>query len=105
MELTPLERMALLSILPKEGDFLTLKRLRELKESLVFTDEEIFDKQVVQVEGGGIQWSDMPDCNQPAEIPIGEIMNDLIVKTLKQLDSQRKLTEQTVGIYERFVAE
>ena len=36
MKLTVKERIVLLAILPKEGDFKTLKQLRQARESLAF---------------------------------------------------------------------
>lgn len=41
MELTILERIKLLEVLPKEGDLLTLKILRKLRESLSFSEDEL----------------------------------------------------------------
>ena len=41
MELTTVERLKLLEILPPEGDILTLKILRKLRETLSFTEDEL----------------------------------------------------------------
>lgn len=41
MELTIIERLKLLEVLPKEGDLLTLKILRKLRESLSFSEDEL----------------------------------------------------------------
>ena len=40
MKLSVLERIMLLQVLPREGSFENLKMLRELRESLSFTEEE-----------------------------------------------------------------
>ena len=41
MKLAILERVKLLEVLPKEGDILTLKILRKLRESLSFSEAEL----------------------------------------------------------------
>jgi len=41
MELTILERIKLLEVLPPQGDLLTLKILRKLRETLSFSEEEL----------------------------------------------------------------
>ena len=41
MELTTVERLKLLEILPSEGDILALKILRKLRETLSFTEDEL----------------------------------------------------------------
>lgn len=41
MELTILERLKLLEALPPQGDLLTLKIIRKLRESLSFSEEEL----------------------------------------------------------------
>ena len=41
MKLTIFERTRLLGILPPQGDILTLKILRKLRESLSFSEEEL----------------------------------------------------------------
>ncbi|KKL25025.1 hypothetical protein LCGC14_2409420, partial [marine sediment metagenome] len=40
MKLTIPERLVLVTILPAEGDYTTLKLVRKLRESLSFTEEE-----------------------------------------------------------------
>lgn len=41
MELSIMERIKLLEVLPQQGDLLTLKILRKLRESLSFSEEEL----------------------------------------------------------------
>ena len=65
MKLNIAERITLLGILPKEGDFTTLKILRELQENIGLSEEDhkennirkiaIFDKDG-QASGSSIRW-------------------------------------------------
>ena len=50
------ERMVVISILPKEGNFLTLRVLRTLVSRIGLTAEEIKEFEVVQ-EGDRIVWN------------------------------------------------
>jgi len=100
MELLVFERLILLNILPKEGDFTTLKIVRKLREDLSFSEEEHAALQFKQ-EGGNVQWKQGGDI--PKEISVGEKAMDVIVNTLKKLDRDKKLQESHFAIYERFV--
>ena len=51
MKLGVKERIVLGSILPSEADFITLKIVRGLRESLSFTDEELQILKIQQSEG------------------------------------------------------
>ncbi len=100
MELGTFDRLILLNILPKEGDFTTLKIIRKLREDLSFSEEEHAALEFKN-EGGNVQWKQAGDI--PKEVTIGEKATDLIVEVLKKLDKEKKLQESHVSIYERFV--
>jgi hypothetical protein len=102
MELNVFERLNLLNILPKEGTFITLKIVRQLREALSFNEEELKALQFKQnTEMGTVQWNSEADT--PKEIAIGEKATDIVVEALKELDKQKKLTDQHFGLYEKFV--
>jgi len=115
MELGVFERLILLNVLPKEGDFTTLKIVRKLREDLSFTEEEHKVLQFKQagevymdaagqekeVPLGTVHWKAEGDV--PRDIPIGEKATDVIVGTLKKLDKDKKLTDQHFSLYEKFV--
>jgi len=100
MKLNVLERLTLLGILPKEGNFVTLKVLRSLKENLGLSEEELKKFEVTQ-DGERIAWNEKG--NEEIEIEIGEKATDIIVEALKNLDKDKKLVEQHFSIYEKFV--
>jgi len=94
------ERLTVLSILPKEGSYATLKILRELRMNLSFTEDELKDWGIItDYEKGVINWED----NSEAEIPIGEKAMGIIVDELRDLEKKGKLQEGMIDIYEKFI--
>jgi len=102
MKLNTFERLILLAILPREGNFITLKIIRQLREALSFTEEEVKVLKFVQdAEKQMTTWN--LDADKPKEINMGEKATDLIVEALKKLDKGMKLTDQHFELYEKFV--
>jgi hypothetical protein len=94
------ERVIILSLLPSEGSFATLKILSQLRMGLSFTEEELRKWEIVEVPAEGrITWRD----DGEAEIPIGEKATDLIVDALKKRDREGKLPMQAMNVYEKFI--
>jgi len=102
MELSVFDRLILLNILPKEGDFTTLKIIRKLREDLSFSEDEHKCLEFKQ-DGGNIQWKQEGDI--PKEITIGEKATDIITDVLKKLNTEKKLQDQHFGLYEKFIGE
>lgn len=129
MKLNVLERLALLEVLPKEGDFVTLKLVRKLRESLSFNEAEIkqidfnqnwkcpkCNKEMASPDApkcecgsymtatGSMTWDAMKGENVIKDVHMGEKMMGLCVAALKKLDSDKKLTEQFYSLYEKIVS-
>ena len=101
MELGVFDRLILLNILPKEGDFTTLKIVRKLREDLSFTEEEHKALEFKAEDEGRVVWR--TEADEPKEIPIGEKATDIIVEVLKKLNDDKKLQDQHYSLYEKFV--
>lgn len=102
MDLTIRERIILLSILPKEGNYAMLKILTNLRMSLAFTEEEVKEwKIVTNPKSGQTTWDGDAEAS---EVPIGEKATDIIVDAFKKLDRENKLTEEMIDTYERFIS-
>jgi len=99
MKLSVFERLMLLSILPREGDFTTLKIIKDLRDSLSFTELE-HRKYQFKKDDNSIRWK--TDIEQNKEIKIGEKATDIIVESLKKLNKQKKLTMQHYSLCEKF---
>ncbi len=100
MKLNTFERLILLNILPKEGDFTTLKIVRKLRESLSFSEAEHKALQFKQ-EGEQVKW--LVEGEIEKDIVIGEKATDIIVETLKKLDTAKKLKDEHYSLYEKFL--
>ena len=100
MELTVLERLVLLNILPAEGNFATLKLVRQLREELSFDEEEHKLLSFVQ-DGEQVRWN--LEVEVVKDCVIGEKMTDLIVGKLKELDKKGELKDDQFSLYEKFV--
>ena len=101
MKLSIVERVGLLGLLPEQGNFVTLRIIAELRMALSFTAKEI-EKFGIVVDGEQIRWN--PDVDSVADIKIPGPAKDVIVKRLKELDGEEKLTPQTFSLYEKFAA-
>ena len=91
--------MVLLAILPKEGNFVTLRIMRKLREGLSFSEEEIAQYKF-KSEDGKMTWT-ANGTSKPIEI--GTQAKILVQDALKALDKEQKLTEDHLSVYEKFV--
>lgn len=127
MQLNVMERLLLLGILPKQGDFLTLKILRKLKESLSFSEKELeelsFKQKVacpqcgqsmsspepvtcgtcdeLMTPTGEVSWKLSKDPNK--DIHMGNKAESTCKQALEDLDKKKQLEEKHLSLYEKFV--
>ena len=102
VKLTLFERFVVISLLPSEGSYITLKIVRELQMELAPTEEEAKLAGVFEVEGGGTDAEDW-DAVALKEIVFGDIAKGIIVDALEELDEGEKLTQQHFSLFEKFV--
>lgn len=102
MKLNVLERLTALAILPSEGNFVTLKILRDLKANLGITEAE-FKEFNIEQKGAMTTWN--TDGEVEKEIKVGEKATDIIVEALRKLDDTDKLTDNHFSLYEKFIGE
>lgn len=129
MKITVFERIQLQNLLPAEGDFITLKLVRKLKETLAFSEKEIADIEFknhwkcgacnttevstatpkcsscgnYMVPSGMVNWDEAKALDTIKDVHMGRTMHDLCRSALKKLSEEKKLTEQHMSIYEKFV--
>ena len=100
MELGVAERLRLLSVLPEKGNFITLKIVRELRETLSFDEAELTSLGFV-TKGPRLEWN--VAAEKIKDVPMGPQATDLIRSALKDLDDREALDAGTSLLYEKFV--
>ena len=98
--LSVLNRILILSVLPKEGDLLTIKMLKNLKDKLNFSENEVKEFELRFVEGGNFIWNSTKAIDIEYELTDGEMK--LISDGLKEVAKSKKLTEQHLELCEMF---
>jgi hypothetical protein len=102
MILTIKERFLLLSALPREGDISTIRILRQLRESLSFSEGDHAAFGIKQV-GDQIHWdSTVP---QDTDVDIGPKAHVLVQEALKAMNKAKKLTEDFLPLWDKFSPE
>ena len=106
MELTIGERIALSSVLPLQGNAVTLRIIQEARLKLSFTEAEIKDlgieNHMLPQGGANITWNPKK-ANVTTDIEIGEAVNSIIVKELTRLDATNRLHLTMLPLYKKFV--
>lgn len=105
MEFNVLERVIIGSMLVAyQGNFTTLKLVREGREALSFNEDENRKLKFIQ-NGNNTTWN--PEASlelQSVEINLGETVTSIIKTMLVKLNDEAKLTEEHFSIYEKFVS-
>jgi len=101
MELTIRERLMLNSILPAQGDIVTLKIVQELKMALAFSEEEIAEHDIVTSDEG-VRWNPESD-EYVRDISIGPRAMGVIVEELERLNNAKELTANFISLYDKFM--
>ena len=104
IKLNLFERLVVMSLLPAESNFITLKIIRDLQTVLAPTEEEYKLAGLKAAEGGGVNaddWNAVPE----KEIVFGDIAKSIIVDALKKLDEAKQLKMEQFSVYEKFILE
>jgi len=103
VELRIADRIQLLNALPRQGNVGMMKTVRDLKESLEFTEEEL-EKFGLKFEGTQVQWTPAMS-EETVPIAIGPRGLALVSETLEGLEKENKLPLDMLGVYELFCEE
>jgi hypothetical protein len=105
--LTFRDRLFLPALLPKEGDMLTIVVARDIKEKVTPTQEELKKINFSTIVVGGetrTAWNiDPKDDAFTYKFTQMEVVQ--IVSSLKELQQNKKVTEDTIGLCEKFEIE
>lgn len=96
------ERLTLMGLLPKEGNFVTLKIIRNLSEKVGISQEEYIKFEIQEdPEANRVKWG--PEGNKDVELEFGEKEGDIISDSLRELNDSKKLEQAHFTLYEKFV--
>lgn len=102
MVLKVLERVLLLDILPGEGDITSIRIVRKLREALSFSEEE-HQRLSLTFQGDQIRWDLEAAKGLVKEVEIGPKARKVIVGALERLNTERKVREDLIDLYETFI--
>lgn len=98
IEMTIPERLHTMGILPKEGNFLTLRVTRELIAKIGFSADEIKIFEITE-ENGLVQWNAEINTNVAIDFLDSEL--DIIKKELLRMDAESRLNMNLFSVYEK----
>ena len=99
------ERLALLDLLPKEGDYAAIKTTRRAREMIGFTTDEQETLKFVRNEvDKTLRWDTEKNEAMVRDIPVDEWTTNTIRQALINMSNDKKLNDQYFSLYEKFVA-
>ena len=101
MQFSIAERLNFGSLLPSEGDFITLTLKHDIIAKVRITQDEIAEWEIRSDDGSSFKWN--AEKAKEKEISFTDAETALIVRTLKELDSSKKLNDMTFGLYRKFI--
>ena len=97
------ERLALLELLPREGDYAAIRTLRRAREMINFTPDEQKELEFEQKGEGILVWNIAKGAEMVRDIPVDEWTSNQARQTLIGMSNDQKLTEMQFSLYEKFV--
>lgn len=104
VKLTVKQRIDLQSVLPQQGDFLSIKMIRVLRESLSFTQKEHESLKLTRHPNGSVEWDAKAGEKCTKEVEIPETIVTIIKETLEKLNTAKQITEAHLDFYEMFMS-
>jgi len=95
-------RLNLLEILPRQGNHITLRIIRELRESLALSNEELEILESWRV-GDEMRWEPANAEKLTKDFEFGKTALETIIDTLKKREAQETLPEMLLDLYEELV--
>lgn len=100
MELKIKDRIVLSMIMePQAGRYDVLKMIRQFREDLSFTAEEIEATNLRNEEKVGYRW----DKEISKDVPVGDVLMGIIKKQFEKMEQEGRLHETHLDIYEKFI--
>ena len=103
MKLKVLDRLAVSSVLPAQGNFITLSVAAEIRNKIKIDEDERTRLNFVGNPDGSIGWN--PVLDQPVAFSFSDIEKVMIKKAFRELDASNKLNTDQLGAFRLFVLE
>ena len=103
MKLEVHERIALLDILPKQGDYVGLQALRKAREIISFTQDEQEFYELKIGDDKKWHWDGTKASQKVLDAPIEQYIVETIREKLAEMDNGGTLNELYVSLYEKFI--
>ncbi len=94
------DRLVILNVLPKEGDIMTVRILRDLALKMGLTAKEQEDIEIKELPNGQIKWN--LEKAKAKEIEILDPEKKAIADALEEFNKQKKLNFGQIKLYELF---
>lgn len=91
------ERVALWKLLPAEGNIVTVKAVRCFREAISLAPD--IDEGGVVKDGDDLKWA--ADYTKPFDV--SGVICKIVIEALQALESQSKITESLIGLWDKFV--
>ena len=106
MDLTVLERLVVMNLLPKEGSMLELKAAQNVREAIEFDEQELAALKFQQENGpdgkAQVKWdAEVAEKTKLSRDFTGP-QTKVIVTALQKLDAEKKLTTEHLTLCEKF---
>lgn len=105
LSLTLSERFQLMEIIPREGEYSTLKIVRKLRETLSPSEEE-HEKYEIKKEVTGqavsYQWNNAGSTDE-VELTLKNKAFSIVKESLQELNNKKKMNEMQMTLYEKVI--
>ncbi len=101
MKLQVVDRIALLNILPRQGDIFQTKVVTDIRAIVGFGDKEQEAIELKTLPDGSVQWNQ--EKYRSREFNFGPRAKVLICDTLKDLSAKKQLTAAAIPLWEKFI--
>jgi hypothetical protein len=101
MKLSILERLVLGNILPQKGNYTTMIAVKEIRDKIAITLEEIKKYEIVSDEQQ-TRWSKEGE-HYEIDVEFGKTLSVIIKEALQEKNKTNELTQEMISLYEKFV--
>jgi hypothetical protein len=100
--LTLQDRIVMPTVLPERGSFEDMIIREDIREKVQLSQKETSKYKIIQdKETGYLSWVESDDS---FDYEFTELEENLIIKNLKEMSDNKKLTSSHLGLYKKFVS-